>query len=49
MNIPKEFIILQNILFVKGFLNENAQGSFNDEFHSEPHNKIIIYMQSKSN
>ena len=36
MNILKlkEFIILRNILFVKGFLNENALGSFNDEFHS---------------
>ena len=36
MNILKlkEFIILRNILFVKDFLNENALGSFNDEFHS---------------
>ena len=36
MNILKlkEFIILGNILFVKDFLNENAPGSFNDEFHS---------------
>ena len=36
MNIlkPKDFIVLQNILFVKGRLNENAPGSFNDKFHS---------------
>ena len=30
----KDFIMLRNILFVKGCLNENAPGSFNDKFHS---------------
>ena len=30
----KYFIMLQNILFVKDCLNENALGSFNDKFHS---------------
>ena len=36
MNILKlkDFIVLQNILFVKDRLNENAPGSFNDKFHS---------------
>ena len=30
----KDFIMLRNILFVKGCLNENAPGRFNDKFHS---------------
>ena len=30
----KDFIMLRNILFVKGCLNGNAPGSFNDKFHS---------------
>ena len=36
MNILKlkDFIVLQNIVFVKDRLNENAPGSFNDKFHS---------------
>ena len=36
MNILKlkDFIMLRNILFVKGCLNGNAPGSFNDKFHS---------------
>ena len=36
MNILKlkDFIMLRNILFVKGCLNENVSGSFNDKFHS---------------
>ena len=36
MNILKlkAFIMLRNILFVKGCLNGNAPGSFNDKFHS---------------
>ena len=29
----KDFIMLQNILFVKDCLSENAPGSFNDKFH----------------
>ena len=29
----KDFIILQNILFLKDCLSENAPGSFNDKFH----------------
>ena len=35
MNILKlkDFIMLQNILFVKDCLSENALGSFNDKFH----------------
>ena len=35
MNILKlkDFIMLQNILFVKHWFNENALGSFNDKFH----------------
>ena len=35
MNIlkVKHFIILQNILFVKDSLSENAPGSFNDKFY----------------
>ena len=34
MNILKlkDFIMLQNILFVKDCLSENASGSFNDKF-----------------
>ena len=36
MNILKlqDFIMLWNILFVTGCLNENAPGSFDDKFHS---------------
>ena len=36
MNILKlkDFIMFQNILFVKDCLSENAPGSFNDKFHS---------------
>ena len=30
----KDFIMLRNILFVKGWLNKNVPGSFNDTFHS---------------
>ena len=30
----KAFIMLRNILFVKGCLNGNAPGSFNAKFHS---------------
>ena len=30
----KDFIMLRNILFVKGWLNKNKPGSFNDKFHS---------------
>ena len=35
MNIlkPKDFIMLQNIVFVKDCRSENASGSFNDKFH----------------
>ena len=35
MNILKlkDFIMLQNILFVKDCLSENVQGRFNDKFH----------------
>ena len=35
MNILKlkDFTMLQNILFVKDCLSENALGSFNDKFH----------------
>ena len=35
MNILKlkDFIMLQNILFVKDCLSENAPSSFNDKFH----------------
>ena len=35
MNILKlkDFILLQNNLFVKDCLSENVQGSFNDKFH----------------
>ena len=35
MNILKlkDFIMLQNILFVKDCLSENAPGSFNDKFY----------------
>ena len=35
MNILKlkDFIMLQNILFVKDCLSENTPGSFNDKFH----------------
>ena len=29
----KDFIMLQNILFAKESLSENAQGNFNDKFH----------------
>ena len=29
----KDFTMLQNILFVKGYLSENAPGRFNDKFH----------------
>ena len=29
----KNFIMLQNVLFVKDGLSENAPGSFNDKFH----------------
>ena len=29
----KDLIMLQNILFVKDYLSENAPGSFNDKFH----------------
>ena len=29
----KDFIMLQNILFLKDCLSENAPGSFNDKFH----------------
>ena len=29
----KDFIMLQNVLFVKYCLNENAPGSFNYKFH----------------
>ena len=31
---PKDFIMLWNVLFVKGCLNGNAPGSFNNKFHS---------------
>ena len=36
MNILKlkDFIMLRNILFVKGCLNGNSPGSFDDKFHS---------------
>ena len=36
MNIIKlkDFIMLRNVLFVKGFLNGNVPGSLNDKFHS---------------
>ena len=36
MNILKlkDFIMLRNILFVKGYPNRNPPGSFNDKFHS---------------
>ena len=49
----KDFTMLQNILFVKDCLGENALGSFNDKLHpskllTEPHNKIIIYLLTKS-
>ena len=30
----RDFIMLWNVLFVKGCLNGNAPGSFNDKFHS---------------
>ena len=35
MSIPKlkDFIMLQNILFVKDCLSENTRESFNDKFH----------------
>ena len=35
MNILKlkDFVMLQNILFVNEYLSENAPGSFNDKFH----------------
>ena len=56
MNILKlhDFIMLRNILFVKGCLNKNAPGSFNDKFHSSKlplcgYNKFIIYIPTKSN
>ena len=56
MNILKlkAFIMLRNILFVKGCLNGNAPGSFNDKFHSSKlrlnhTKKIIIYISTKSN
>ena len=29
----KDFIMLQNILFVKDCVSENHPGSFNDKFH----------------
>ena len=52
MNILKlkDSIMFRNILFVKGCLNGNAPGSFNDTFRSsKPYNKIIIYMPTKNN
>ena len=56
MNILKlnDFIMLQNILFVKDCLSENAPGSFKDKFHpskvplNHTTSKIIIYISTKS-
>ena len=50
----KDFIMLRNVLFVKGCLNKNVPGSFNDKFHSSKlplcgYNKFIIYIPTKSN
>ena len=49
----KDFGMLQNILFVKDCLSGNSLGSFNDKFYpskitTEPHNKIIIYLSTRS-
>ena len=59
LKLIKDFMMLQNILFVRDCLSENALaiGSFNDKFHpsklplissAEPHYKIIIYLSTKS-
>ena len=47
MNILKlkDFIMLQNILFVKDCLSENAPGSFNDKFYSS---KVPLNHTTKS-
>ena len=41
----KDFIILQNILFVKDCLTENGLGSFNDKFH---HSKLPLNHTTRS-
>ena len=57
MNILKlkDFIMLQNIVFVKDYLSENVPGSFNDKFHpsrlplkNTTRSRFFIYLSTKS-
>ena len=41
----KDFLMFQNILFVKDCLSEDALGSFNDKFH---HSKLPLYHTTRS-
>ena len=41
----RNFIMLQNILFMKDFLRENAAGSFNDKFHPS---KLLLNHTARS-